>query len=84
MQPDLDYYPVFSRKERCGVIFYLDDFELEQLLLEAANKIVPLDYEGAVMAFADSNPEGIALLKKPISADELNQFSHTLIKGVTK
>lgn len=67
-------------KDFVDLYFLLNDFELDLLLLDAAKKIVPLDYEGTVMAFADAIPEGVALLKKPVTADELNQFSRTLIK----
>jgi len=69
-----------TAKDFVDLYFLMDDFELDLLLSDAAKKIVPLDYEGAVMAFADSAPEGIALLKRPVSAEELNQFSRSLIK----
>lgn len=69
-----------TAKDFVDLYFLLNDFELDLLLSDAAHKIVPLDYEGTVMAFADSEPEGIALLKRPVSAEELNQFSRSLIK----
>ncbi|MEI6208995.1 MAG: nucleotidyl transferase AbiEii/AbiGii toxin family protein [Desulfuromonadales bacterium] len=69
-----------TAKDFVDLYFLLNDFELDLLLQDAAKKIVPLDYEGTVMAFADSFPEGVALLKRPVTADELNQFSRTLIK----
>jgi predicted nucleotidyltransferase component of viral defense system len=71
-----------TAKDFVDLYFLLNDFELDLLLLDAAKKIVPLDYEGTVMAFADSVPEGIALLKRPLTADELNQFSRSLIKSL--
>jgi predicted nucleotidyltransferase component of viral defense system len=67
-------------KDFVDLYFLLQDFELDLLLLDAAKKIVPLDYEGTVMAFAESSPEGVALLKRTLTADELNNFSRTLIK----
>jgi len=67
-------------KDFVDLYFLMNDFELGQLLLDAEKKIVPLDYEGTVMAFAEVFPEGIATLKKPISLDALNQFSRSLIK----
>jgi len=69
-----------TAKDFVDLYFLLKDFELDLLLLDAAKKIVPLDYEGTVMAFADSFAEGIPLLKRPVTADELNQFSRSLIK----
>jgi predicted nucleotidyltransferase component of viral defense system len=69
-----------TAKDFVDLFFLLKDFELDLLLLDAAKKIVPLDYEGTVMAFADSVPEGAALLKLPVTVDELNQFSRALIK----
>ena len=69
-----------TTKDFVDLYFLLNDFELDLLLTGAAKKIVPLDYEGTVMAFADSVPEGIVLLKRPVTADELNQFSRSLIK----
>jgi predicted nucleotidyltransferase component of viral defense system len=69
-----------TAKDFVDLYFLLNDFELDLLLLDAAKKIVPLDYEGTVMAFADSVPEGVALLNLPVTADELNQFSRSLIK----
>jgi len=69
-----------TAKDFVDLYFLLKDFGLDLLLLDAAKKIVPLDYEGTVMAFADSIPEGVALLKLPVTADELNQFSRSLIK----
>lgn len=67
-------------KDFVDLYFLLQDFEFDQLLLDAAKKIVPLDYEGAVMAFADAMPEGVALLKRPLTTDELNLSSRALIK----
>jgi len=69
-----------TAKDFVDLFFLLTDYELDLLLLGATKKIVPLDYEGTVMAFADSAPEGIALLKLPLTADELNQFSRSLIQ----
>ncbi|MBI5485175.1 MAG: nucleotidyl transferase AbiEii/AbiGii toxin family protein [Deltaproteobacteria bacterium] len=69
-----------TAKDFVDLYFLLNDFELGLLMTDAAKKIVPLDYEGTVMAFADTAPEGIALLKRPMTADELNQFSRSLIK----
>jgi predicted nucleotidyltransferase component of viral defense system len=69
-----------TAKDFVDLFFLMNDFELDRLMLDAAHKIVPLDYEGTVMAFADSIPEGIALLKRPVSAEDLNHFSRTLIK----
>jgi predicted nucleotidyltransferase component of viral defense system len=67
-------------KDFVDLYFLLQDFALDLLLLDAAKKIVPLDYEGTVMAFAESSPQGVAFLKKPLTADELNNFSRSLIK----
>jgi predicted nucleotidyltransferase component of viral defense system len=69
-----------TAKDFVDLLFLMNDFELDRLLMDAAHKIVPLDYEGTVMAFADSTPEGIALLKRPVTVEELNQFSRSLIK----
>ncbi len=69
-----------TAKDFVDLYFLLNDFELELLLLDAAKKIVPLDYEGAVLAFADTFPEGVALLKRPVTVDELNLFSRSLIQ----
>ena len=67
-------------KDFVDLYFLMKDFELDRLLLDAAKKIVPLDYEGTVMAFADSSPEGVVLLKRSVTADELNLFSRTFIQ----
>jgi hypothetical protein len=67
-------------KDFVDLYFLMNDFELDLLLADTAKKIVPLDYEGTVMAFADSIPEGVALLKRIVTADELNRFSRSLIK----
>jgi hypothetical protein len=69
-----------TAKDFLDLYFLMKDFELDLLLIDATKKIVPLDYEGTVMAFADSEPEGVALLKRPVTAEELNQFSRSLIK----
>ena len=66
-------------KDFVDLYYLLTDFELGQLIRTTALKIVPLDYEGTVLAFGDTVPEGVALLKRPLDVFELNTFSRNLI-----
>ncbi len=68
-----------TAKDFVDLYFLLDDFELELLATDAAKKIVPLDYEGTVMAFADAMVEGTALMKRPLDVSTLNDFSRAMI-----
>ncbi|MFH0814433.1 MAG: hypothetical protein V2A69_16590 [Pseudomonadota bacterium] len=42
--------------------------------------MVPLDYEGVLIAFADPNLEGIALTKHPTPLQDFENFVKDLIK----
>ena len=66
-------------KDFVDLYYLLKDFDLGQLIRNAALKIVPLDYEGTVLAFGDTAPEGVVLLKRPLDVLELNTFSRNLI-----
>ncbi len=58
---------------------YSEDLDLSQLTEWAKYKVVPLDYEGTIIALSNSKIEGTALLKKNMSPAVMNQFAHGLI-----
>ncbi len=66
-------------KDFVDLYFLLKNFDFEQLIRNAALKIVPLDYEGTVLAFGDTMPEGVVLMKRPLEVLALNTFSRSLI-----
>ena len=45
----------------------------------AEYKIVPLDYEGVLLAMAKQNLDGMALMKEDFPIKELQQFIENLI-----
>lgn len=66
-------------KDFVDLYFLLQRLELEQLVQESQKKIVPLDYENAVLAFSDRHLEGTALMIKPLGPEEMNRFGQELV-----
>ena len=65
--------------------FFFDGFlypkeEFEQAAKWTEHKVVPLDYEGTIIAFANHNLEGTLLLKDDISRDDFNDFVSKLFR----
>lgn len=66
-------------KDFVDLYFLLQRLELSQLVQESQKKIVPLDYENAVLAFSDRYLEGVALMIKPLDPEEMNCFGQDLV-----
>lgn len=62
------------------LFFLLQELDFEQVAKWAAYKIVPLDYEGAVIAFTGQELEGSVLTKKDISLNNFENFVEHFIK----
>ena len=60
--------------------FFLQELDFEQVAKWSEYKIVPLDYEGAVMAFTGQELEGSVLIKKDISLNNFENFVERFIK----
>ena len=69
-----------TAKDFVDLYYLLQDIQLEQVAAWSEHKIVPLDYEGVLLAFADRNLEGSVLLKRDIAIPELNRFIGNLIQ----
>jgi len=67
-------------KDFVDLYFLLQEINFDDVAKWAEYKIVPLDYEGALLALTQPRLEGIALLKKDISAQKLNEFAAELLK----
>lgn len=69
-----------SLKDYIDLFFLLQELDFDQIAEWAQSKIVPLDYEGVLITFADPKLEGTVLLKKTISEEEFNNFIKNLIR----
>lgn len=69
-----------TAKDFLDLYFLLQELDFEQAVKWSAYKVIPLDYEGAVMAFADQELEGSVLTKSEISLNEFESFVVNLIK----
>lgn len=61
-------------KDFIDLYYLLQEIDFEQVAQWAEHKIVPLDYEGVLIAFADHKLEGTALMKQDISVKDFNDF----------
>jgi predicted nucleotidyltransferase component of viral defense system len=74
---------IYARKtarDFFDLYFLLQELNFEQVAKWSEYKIVPLDYEGAVMAFADQELEGSVLTRSEISLNDFESFVERLIK----
>lgn len=69
-----------TTKDFIDLYYLLQEIDFEQVAKWAEYKIVPLDYEGVLIAFADHKLEGIALMKQDISLEDFDDFVVNLIK----
>jgi predicted nucleotidyltransferase component of viral defense system len=69
-----------TAKDFFDLYFLLQELNFEQVAQWSEYKIVPLDYEGAVMAFADQELEGSVLTRSDISLNDFESFVEHLIK----
>jgi predicted nucleotidyltransferase component of viral defense system len=69
-----------TTKDFFDLYFLLQELDFEQVANWSEYKIVPLDYEGAVMAFADRELEGSVLTQSEISLNDFESFVEKLIK----
>lgn len=74
---------IYARKtarDFFDLFFLLQELNFEQAAKWSEYKIVPLDYEGAVMAFTGQELEGSVLIKKDISLNNFENFVECFIK----
>lgn len=69
-----------TAKDFFDLYYLLREIDFEQVAAWAELKVVPLDYEGVLIAFADPNLEGIALTKHSISLQDFEYFVKDLIR----
>jgi len=69
-----------TAKDFFDLYFLLQELDFTQVAKWSEHKIVPLDYEGAVMAFADQELEGSVLIKRNISLNDFENFVQSFIK----
>ncbi len=67
-------------KDFADLYFLLRDVEFEDIAKWAEYKIIPLDYEGLVITFANRKPEGEVLLKRKLKDHEFSRFVSNLIQ----
>jgi hypothetical protein len=66
-------------KDYVDLFYLLNDLPLTRCLELSETKIVPLDYEGMLLAFADRRLEGSALLTGVLSEQDFAAFVEKLI-----
>jgi predicted nucleotidyltransferase component of viral defense system len=69
-------------KDYIDLYFLLKDIALSDAITWAAKKVVPLDYEGAILTFSSAPLEGVVLMNKRVNLDEINAFGAELIKSL--
>ncbi len=69
-----------TAKDFIDLYYLLQEIDFEQAAKWAQYKVVPLDYEGVLIAFAEHKLEGAALLKQDISLKDFNDFVIKLIQ----
>lgn len=69
-----------TAKDFIDLYYLLKDIDFEQAAKWAEYKVVPLDYEGVLLAFANHKLEGAALIKQNISLKDFNNFVVNLIQ----
>lgn len=69
-----------TAKDYVDLYFLLKDISICEAIAWASKKMVPLDYEGAIIAFSHAPLEGIALMVSPVNTDEINSFGAQLIQ----
>ncbi len=69
-----------TAKDFFDLYFLLQELDFEQVAKWSEYKIVPLDYEGAVLAFADQDLEGSVLTRSEVSLIDFENFVENLIK----
>ncbi|MEI6127911.1 MAG: nucleotidyl transferase AbiEii/AbiGii toxin family protein, partial [Pseudomonadota bacterium] len=67
-------------KDYIDLYFLLKDISLADAIAWAEQKIVPLDYEGAILTFSSAPLEGIVLLNNPVNLAEVNAFGAALVE----
>ena len=67
-------------KDYVDLYYLLREIPFEQAVEWAQQKIVPLDYEGLVLTFADRRLEGEVLLRKELSEGDFSEFVNDLIR----
>lgn len=69
-----------TAKDFIDLYYLLQEIDFEQAAKWAEYKVVPLDYEGVLITFAEHKLEGAALLKQDISLKDFNDFVIKLIR----
>ena len=69
-----------TAKDFVDLYYLLQDIDFEQAAKWSEYKVVPLDYEGTLIAFADHKLEGTVLLERDVSLKDFDDFVENLIK----
>ncbi len=69
-----------TAKDFFDLYYLLQEIDFEQIAKLAQNKIVPLDYEGIIITFADPHLEGTVLMKKELSLIDFDNFVKNLVQ----
>lgn len=69
-------------KDYVDLYFLLKEIEFEKIVEWAKYKIVPLDYEGLLLAFGDQALGGDVLMKTPLTNEELHAFAKKLMRRI--
>lgn len=71
-------------KDFFDLYFLLKDIDLYKTIEWSKYKIVPLDYEGTLLAFSNSTLEGEVIAKVDVDIEEFNRFIKKLIRDLLK
>ncbi len=69
-----------TAKDYIDLFYLLNDYPLQQVIEWANEKMVPIDYEGAVLCLLDGVFQGEAFLIKAVDEHEFVDFINTLTK----
>ncbi len=68
-----------TAKDYIDLFYLLKDFQLNQVIEWANEKMVPLDYEGTILCLVDGIFQGEAFLIKSVDEQEFKEFINALI-----
>ncbi len=69
-----------TAKDFVDLYYLMQEIQFEQVIEWAKYKIVPLDYEGVLLAFSDYDLEGKVIMKRDLPFHEFEHFVYKLIK----
>lgn len=73
-----------TSKDYIDLFYLLQEFNLEEVIIWAEEKMVPLDYESTILCLIDGTFEGDVFLIKEIQQDKFADFTKKLVNELLK